>query len=363
MSSYSHENKLIDFLPFEQTLAKAIAEVSHSTTESIHTESALTTLNIIKGDYHNKNYLEQVSMLILDLCKNTAQTFPTTGLLYLLDLLIYRTDTVLEQTLTEAYLSTISRQLHDFFSTQSFADQFAILNAIFCINAEETAPLQKIANVQEQLQHPLFSSTLEMLLMNPDQFSVNLALLWQYLSPESKQRIALKLDPKTTTQTLSVTQSHSSWYICNSSEQRLLNSLPKKDFIILTDDDGEALILLKFNGKPVGLVVRSFITDQDQLLPRGAWIQRTQDEREKLLKYKSEHNIARFPLKAVPGSWTFHRGLFRVTRHAETFSPQERSIFMPSILDKVTRVKQKHSLLYFEIPKNFRSLLRNIWDQ
>lgn len=187
----------------------------------------------------------------------------------------------------------------------------------------------------ELLQHPLFATIVEFLLYFPEHFSFQLAYMMQYLQPEVVEKITQDLQPKTTTQDITVLPSYESHYNCAESEGLLLKAISREKFTILVDDDNEPLIVFKQVKMHIGLVLRSFITSNGQVVPKGAWVQPVTAEVKTLLKFENTPHLTQLPLHTVSGEWTYLRGLFSSYSAFEKFSKEEKDSYLVDVSSKI----------------------------
>lgn len=160
------------------------------------------------------------------------------------------------------------------------------------------------------LQQPLFYFLAQIYIKNQPLFAYELSLIIHGL-PDSEKKAALinQLHLTTVDWSAALHCQHADWYLCSSSEYKLVDSLSDGGFLILTDENDRPAMVVKFNGKEAALVLQNFLTPDGQVVLAGTWICPVSVNCREKLCATFDASIQSAALKDFSGEWAIMRNV------------------------------------------------------
>lgn len=248
------------------------------------------TQYLIKELEESPHYFEAVGELEA-LAYQLGGTPHALRFLYALELYIYYTEEQLKysenriceflQQLTQEELSSLAPCLNEFLKEVPVDESRLredFLSCFFCNDSASqvtTLDALEIKDTEHKalLNNKLFSALMRPLTRLQPQFAYELAQVFNASENQALRQEAERiLNPIQTNWRINLIPSYDDWYLCEHSEEKLMDALSEQGCMACMDAAQRPLMLLKLKGKPSALVLQTFKTADGILLPAGTWI-------------------------------------------------------------------------------------------
>ncbi len=222
------------------------------------------------------------------------------------------------QVLTFAELSLLGPLLSEFLTdvpTQEADKRYSFLRDFFANDsADFTATLDGLQMKKNEyiflLNTPLFTAFLKPLTRLQPAFAYELAQIVNgcqdvHLREETEKALM----PVETHWRIKLTPSHDDWYLCERSEEKLVDTLSEQGCLALLDAAQRPLIVVKFKGKPSGLVLQTCKTADGTVLPAGTWISPVSAQTRERLYKAFDTNYQKVSTPVFHGTWAYMRSV------------------------------------------------------
>lgn len=159
----------------------------------------------------------------------------------------------------------------------------------------------------ETTRHPALNKIFEMVMRYPWQFSYECTFLGNTIGGRAVEALRQAFRPEKI-DAMTVSLHFQSWYLCSTSEYKLMSAADKGLMTLAVDSTGEPAIAIKLVGKFAGLTLKSIESGNGVVIPVGTWVSPTDNPTRQRIRESFDNGNLHLDLRQ-PSQWAVMRGV------------------------------------------------------